>query len=402
MKRKIFFIVLAFLFYYTGNSQKLGFGTITPNAKLHIRGNANVSQLIIDANDVQHNIHPLIKMRNINEEDLIWIHSDHPTNTFIGLNTGRVNTVSGSAGTGNTFIGTDTGFSNTTGEKNTAGGYQAFYSNTTGNYNTCLGNYSLFANTSGSYNSAIGYGALFANVVNYNTACGSGALQNTTYGQYNVGVGYNAGYLYDNWWNNLFFGAEADVTAPGLYNVIAFGNIASCTAVSQARFGNSSTVTIGGAVGWTNISDGRLKKNIQENVPGLSFINKLRPVTYYLDVKGLSEHLNEGRGHELNEYVLKSIAEKEQMLQTGFLAQEVETAAHSVGYDFSGIDAPQNEKSLYGLRYAEFVVPLVKAVQELKQKLDHLKKENIELKNLEAQIAELKESFALFMASQNP
>jgi len=49
----------------------------------------------------------------------------------------------------------------------------------------------------------------------------------------------------------------------------------------------------------------------------------------------------------------------------GFIAQEVEQAAHSIGYDFSGVDAPKNENDFYGLRYAEFVVPLVKAVQEL-------------------------------------
>jgi predicted RNase H-like nuclease (RuvC/YqgF family) len=51
-------------------------------------------------------------------------------------------------------------------------------------------------------------------------------------------------------------------------------------------------------------------------------------------------------------------------LQTGFLAQEVEAAAESVGYDFHGVDKPKNENDFYGLRYAEFVVPLVKAVQE--------------------------------------
>jgi len=34
-------------------------------------------------------------------------------------------------------------------------------------------------------------------------------------------------------------------------------------------------------------------------------------------------------------------------------------------YDFSGVDAAKNDKDLYGLRYSEFVVPLVKAVQEL-------------------------------------
>jgi len=42
---------------------------------------------------------------------------------------------------------------------------------------------------------------------------------------------------------------------------------------------------------------------------------------------------------------------------TGFLAQDVEKAAKSVGYDFSGVDAPQHERDNYSLRYAEFVVP---------------------------------------------
>jgi predicted RNase H-like nuclease (RuvC/YqgF family) len=74
-------------------------------------------------------------------------------------------------------------------------------------------------------------------------------------------------------------------------------------------------------------------------------------------------------------------------LQTGFLAQEVEAAAESVGYDFHGVDKPKNENDFYGLRYAEFVVPLVKAVQEqqatietLNKKVESAEKENAELK----------------------
>jgi hypothetical protein len=74
---------------------------------------------------------------------------------------------------------------------------------------------------------------------------------------------------------------------------------------------------------------------------------------------------------------------------SGFIAQEVEAAARSVGYEFSGVDAPKNEKDLYGLRYAEFVVPLTKAVQELVQEVEELKiqiaqlqKENVELQKL--------------------
>ncbi|HEV8538733.1 MAG TPA: hypothetical protein VGR15_07395, partial [Bacteroidota bacterium] len=54
-------------------------------------------------------------------------------------------------------------------------------------------------------------------------------------------------------------------------------------------------------------------------------------------------------------------------------------AAKELGYDFSGVDAPKNEKDFYGLRYAEFVVPLVKAVQELVSQNKELRTKNEEL-----------------------
>ncbi len=80
---------------------------------------------------------------------------------------------------------------------------------------------------------------------------------------------------------------------------------------------------------------------------------------------------------------------------TGFLAQEVEAAAKKIGYDFSGVDAPKNENDLYGLRYAEFVVPLVKAVQELSGQNDLLKSE---IGNLKSEIEELK---AMIVSNQS-
>ena len=61
---------------------------------------------------------------------------------------------------------------------------------------------------------------------------------------------------------------------------------------------------------------------------------------------------------------------KENMRYSGFVAQEVEKAAKELQYDFSGVDAPKNDKDFYGLRYADFVVPLVKAVQELSKMND--------------------------------
>ncbi|MBK9336331.1 MAG: hypothetical protein IPM98_06985 [Lewinellaceae bacterium] len=54
------------------------------------------------------------------------------------------------------------------------------------------------------------------------------------------------------------------------------------------------------------------------------------------------------------------------MRYSGFIAQEVEQAAARAGFAFSGVDKPQNDETTpYALRYAEFTVPLVKAVQEL-------------------------------------
>jgi trimeric autotransporter adhesin len=109
---------------------------------------------------------------------------------------------------------------------------------------------------------------------------------------------------------------------------------------------------------------------------------KLRPVTYNIDITGLSNRLNESRGKAVNAAMRKAIAEKEQVIQTGFVAQEVEQAAKETGYEFSGVDKPKTGTGLYGLRYSEFVVPLVKAVQELSKQNEELQKQIDELKAL--------------------
>jgi len=65
--------------------------------------------------------------------------------------------------------------------------------------------------------------------------------------------------------------------------------------------------------------------------------------------------------------------------RTGFIAQEVEQAAKDAGYDFSGYAAPKNQWGLYTISYEQFVVPLVKAVQELSAKNDALQQQNNDL-----------------------
>ena len=78
---------------------------------------------------------------------------------------------------------------------------------------------------------------------------------------------------------------------------------------------------------------------------------------------------------------------------SGFIAQEVEAAAQNIGFQFSGVDIPQSEHGCYGLRYGEFVVPLVKAVQEQQVFIATLMEQNkllqTELKLIQTQVAEL-------------
>ena len=53
----------------------------------------------------------------------------------------------------------------------------------------------------------------------------------------------------------------------------------------------------------------------------------------------------------------------------------MEAAAKNLNFDFSGVDKPETADGLYGLRYDNFIAPLVKAVQELAKQNAELKKE---------------------------
>jgi len=181
-------------------------------------------------------------------------------------------------------------------------------------------------------------------------------------------------------------------------NSTAVGYEANVSASNQVRLGNSSVTSIGGYANWTNISDGRYKKNIKENIPGLAFINKLRPVSYNLDIHGIEKflHPEDHRFDKMSSDVVakskdadeRALAEKEKVVYTGFVAQDVEKSAKELHYDFSGVDAPKDQHSLYGLRYSEFVVPLVKAVQELSHKNDDLQKQIDDLKTMVQQLSQ--------------
>ena len=97
-----------------------------------------------------------------------------------------------------------------------------------------------------------------------------------------------------------------------------------------------------------NTSDERHKTEIFDSDLGLEFINNLRPVKY--------KWINGTRDHY------------------GLIAQEVNTTLN--GKDFAGyIDCSirEPEADILGLRYTEFISPLIKAIQELTSEINHLK-----------------------------
>ncbi|PKP22234.1 MAG: hypothetical protein CVU05_04840 [Bacteroidetes bacterium HGW-Bacteroidetes-21] len=278
-------------------------------------------------------------------------------NIAIGFNALYNSTVSG-----NVAVGTQASRNNTTGYDNTAIGDRSMYSTNIGYSNTALGSYSLYTNTGGDNNSAIGKYSLFNSTSDENTAVGYYALYRITTGSQNTAIGKDAG--------------------PGsgngtLWCTTALGYGATPVIDYSARVGNAWVGSIGGYADWTNFSDGRYKTNVKKDVAGLDFIMKLEPVTYNLDIKGIQNYL----GQEYSKEDAQRSG-KESVKYTGFIAQDVEKAAQSLNFDFSGVDRPKDENGQYGLRYANFVVPIVQAIQEQQKMIEELKKENEELRKL--------------------
>ena len=316
--------------------------------------------------------------------------------------------------TANTAYGTNALYYNTTGSYNSAFGYEALLGNSTGSYNSAVGYQALGAswsglantafgyqallfNSTGNSNTAFGYRALFQNNTNHNTAVGYQALQATSSGSGNTAIGAytltpnTVGFM------NTAIGSYAGyLNANNLNSSTAIGDYAQNTQSNEVMLGSTFVGTIGGYAGWTTFpSDRRAKKNVHADVPGLAFINLLQPVTYNIDLDAVDEMLKSksddpeinrlrdsillARSPEEIEIIAKARADKEKQVYSGFIAQDVEKAAQSVGYDFSGVDAPENDKTPYGLRYAEFVAPLVKAVQELSEQNNRLQEQINEL-----------------------
>jgi trimeric autotransporter adhesin len=323
-------------------------------------------------------------------------------NTAVGMNALGANTTAGD----NTSVGYGSLSSNTTGANNTAVGSFALLSNTTGANNVAVGRDALGSNTTGASNTAVGYQALDANTTGtLNTAVGVAALTTCTTGSSNTAVGYAAMATASTGTDNSCFGKNAgENMTTGIQNTLIGSNAgqgfaalttgsnnvmnsyATAGAVNQIVIGTDICVGQGdnyftfGKTGnrvynqytvdanWARTSDGRLKRNVNDMSLGLSFVNKLRPVSYqwkpsYEVPQELVTQYNEQNKMDLG------------VVMHGFIAQEVKAALDEVGSTYNCGVWSEGSDGTQSISREMFIMPLVKAVQELSAQVTALQAE---------------------------
>lgn len=125
----------------------------------------------------------------------------------------------------------------------------------------------------------------------------------------------------------------------------------------------------------TAISDKRIKENVEDVGYGLKDVLKLKPILYNLIEKEIDENaekyekFRERNPERFADKIAKArenIATKAKTRHTGFIAQDVDKVIPEI--------VQMREDGLYTLRYIELVPVLVKAIQELSEELEKLKK----------------------------
>jgi hypothetical protein len=149
-------------------------------------------------------------------------------------------------------------------------------------------------------------------------------------------------------------------STPGVDNAYYFGG----QFVGGFGYFNVPAWSVVASYSFQSPSDRRLKDDIEESVLGLTFINSLNPVSYKMKV-GRREVQPDGTVTEIPGV----------RTHYGFIAQEVgELVQSSGGDDFAGwiMSNPNDDESAQSLNYLEFISPIVKAIQELSNRIDEL------------------------------
>ena len=269
----------------------------------------------------------------------------------------------------------------TTGNHNSAFGQQCLHENTTGHSNSGFGNYSLYGNTEGFLGTAVGYAALYSNTEgDYNTAVGvqAGYTNSTGYNQVFLGgyagyaattgnsnlcAGYTSGYGITTGSNNICVGTSSGRAAS------PSGNIT--TASNYVCIGDNSITNAYIKVAWTTGSDERDKAEITDFTHGLSWINKMRPVTYKWDMR--SDYLDEDDEEQDITKVTRDGSKKNSKIHIGLIAQEVLEIEKADNFatttDNELLVSSNADRTAIGLQYERVVPVLINAIKELEARI---------------------------------
>jgi hypothetical protein len=195
-----------------------------------------------------------------------------------------------------------------------------------------------------------------------NVAIGSFALVGNVEGSNNVAIGFHAGLK-----------APLDVQ-----NSAAIGANTQITGSNMIRLGDDNIKVISGQVQITAASDYRLKEDIQPLDSASRFIMKLHPVSYRM----------------------KNPADTRR--NWGFIAQDIESL---LGTNNAILTVGGDADRTLGLRYTDFIAPMVKTIQEQQEVINDLKLQNQTLRaqvesedgKIKSQIANLKAEFAALL-----
>ena len=214
----------------------------------------------------------------------------------------------------------------------------------------------------------------------------SAAGHSAYFGQYSTMVGANTRPASNNDENSIAVGY--DVTGHGA-NTAVIGN-SSVTQIdpSSDRGCNLGQVSYEfdavHCVSVTEVSDERLKEQIEDTTLGVDFIKRLRPVSYKFkdraaEYEAGTQTVRNENGEEVEEpvQVLKQPALTHTRKHQGLIAQEVKQVLDDIGMDsseFGGyVDGNiSGNGDRYALRYQQFISPLIKAVQELTARIEAL------------------------------
>lgn len=130
------------------------------------------------------------------------------------------------------------------------------------------------------------------------------------------------------------------------------------------------------ANGTIQTSDARQKTEVADSALGLDFINALRPVSYRWVSGGNDVAVDpDAEPDEEGNRPTKTVPRPGVRTHYGLIAQEVKAALDAAGVgDFGGYikTDPSDPDSEEGLRYDQFIAPLIRAVQELSARVEML------------------------------